>query len=109
VTGDHIRQRLAEDAQAAVREMAFDWWCPRDPSRIRRDCPECVAEVAAAALEQTVRDLIAEHLNTAAREIDDWAEDMGNAQPLVQCAVTGAALKVYRRADAVRARTEETT
>lgn len=31
----------------AVREMPSDWYCPRsEPGRMRRDCPECVAEVA---------------------------------------------------------------
>ncbi len=40
-----------EAALIAVRHMAFDWYCPRDASRIRRDCPECIAAVALDAYE----------------------------------------------------------
>jgi hypothetical protein len=108
VTGDHIRQQLAERLKVELSEWTT--FVAEDGHRAigMRERPQTADEIA-AALEQTVRDLIAEHLNTAAREVDDWAEDMGDAQPLVQYAVTGAALKVYRRAAAVRARTEETT
>jgi hypothetical protein len=38
-------------ALAAVRDMAFDWYCPhRTYSLPRRDCVECVAEVALDAV-----------------------------------------------------------
>lgn len=30
----------------AVREMAFDWYCPSDERRPRVNCRECIAEVA---------------------------------------------------------------
>lgn len=36
--------------QVAVRDMAFDWYCPRDPGRPRYECRECVAEVAVRAI-----------------------------------------------------------
>jgi hypothetical protein len=36
----------------AVRDMASDWYCPRsEPGRPRRECPECIAEVALDAYE----------------------------------------------------------
>jgi hypothetical protein len=43
----------------AVRDMPFDWYCPRsEPGRRRRDCSECVAEVALdAALDYLFGDV----------------------------------------------------
>ena len=41
------RSELHYVGMQAVREMPSDWYCPRsEPGRARRDCPECVGEVA---------------------------------------------------------------
>lgn len=78
MTGDHIRQRLADKL---IDHGLTDAWAKR----------------LAAALEQTVRDLIADELDAAA---DD--------DPC--CAWGSVARRHLRdRAAAVRARTEETT
>jgi hypothetical protein len=99
VTGDHIRQRLA-DTLAAHEPVLYGidhrarchcgWIGTADagePARHR-----------AAALEQTVRDLIADELDAAAFE---WRSLSAGA------AVARADLNA--RAAALRARTEETT
>lgn len=46
----HDEQRQRARALAAVRDMAFDWYCPHRYWLRRRDCVECVAEVALDAI-----------------------------------------------------------
>lgn len=46
----HEEQRQRERALSAVRLMAFDWYCPHRHWLPRRECVECVAEVALDAV-----------------------------------------------------------
>lgn len=44
-----------EVALIAVRNMAFDWYCPNDERHPRVNCRECIAEVALDAYEAASR------------------------------------------------------
>lgn len=42
-------ERAVEAGQVAVRQMAYDWYCPSDERRPRHTCPDCIAEIAVRA------------------------------------------------------------
>lgn len=46
MSGDELRAA----ALVAVHDMAADWYCPFDAERQRVDCPDCIADVAVAAV-----------------------------------------------------------
>lgn len=62
--------QLAVVGQLAVRDLPADWWCPNDATRQRVQCPECIAEIVAAALLPVVERLARD---TAAAEIERHA------------------------------------
>ena len=49
-----------EVALVAVRNMAFDWYCPSDERHPRVNCRECIAEVALNAYEAAATQRAAE-------------------------------------------------
>jgi hypothetical protein len=82
-----LRDRLVVAAQYAAGEMPFDWYCPNEPSRMRRDCPQCVAEVATDALLAgpladlaTERDELARALDLANRQAPILAQQRDEAR-----------------------------
>jgi hypothetical protein len=108
VTGDHIRQQLTEAVHVPIQEASWATGVAMLDSDV-----VAFRERIAAALEQTVRDLIADELDAVAGKWQwgAWA-DMPRIADRVAERIAGAQYVtdwLRARAAALRARTEETT